>query len=352
MAGYRKNLKKAERHIMTGASYMLPFIITGGMLTALSMMLSGGETPSDGILFVIYRTGQAGMLLYLPVFGAYLAFSIGDRAALAPGFIGSWIAQEKGTGVVGCLAAGFLAGYTIRYLKKIRIKEQYRAFGSVYLYPIGGALFTGGLMLLILGGPLSAFMTFLREQLRTMSLEGKIPLGLLMGAMAGTDFGGPVNKVAYTFAQTQVKELPYLMAGVGAAGAVAPLGLGLASVLFPKLFDPALKVPGRNALIMGCMGLSEGAIVFVPTNPLKIILSSVCGSAAACAASFLFGCENPVPWGGLLVLPVVKHRLFYAAAVLIGTMIEVIMLRLLIKGPSEKKKGDDFELVFEDSIDF
>ena len=174
---------------------------------------------------------------------------------------------------------------------------------------------------------------------------------MLLGAMVGVDMGGPINKVAYTFAQTQVDTLPYLMGGVGAAGAVPPIGIGLATILFKKKFSEDERGSGKAAIVMGCMGITEGAIPFATADPVRMIPIYTLGSAIACMSGFLFGAINHVPWGGLIVLPVAEHRLGYFAAVMIGALVVAILTGLLKKDyvPEEPAAIDeDIELSFED----
>ena len=171
--------------------------------------------------------------------------------------------------------------------------------------------------------------------------------------MVGVDMGGPINKVAYTFAQTQVDTLPYLMGGVGAAGAVAPIGIGIATILFRKKFSSEERNSGKAAILMGCMGITEGAIPFATTDPLRVIPAYVVGSAVACMTGFLLGCENPVPWGGLVGLPVIHNRIGFCIAILLGSVITALIIGFTkkpVEQEIENAEEDDGELdiTFED----
>lgn len=216
-------LKEIQAHLMTATSFMIPFVVAGGILYALSIMLNGeAAVPTSGWLAGLNQIGAAGLALFIPVLGGYIAFSIADKPGLAPGFIGAYLAREIGAGFIGGILAGYLAGYVVRELKKIKIPPAYRALGSIFLYPLAGTFITGGIVVFVIGEPIEMLMSAMAAGLNSLSGAAKVPLGLLLGAMVGVDMGGPINKVAYTFAQTQVDTLPFLMGGVGVAGAVPP----------------------------------------------------------------------------------------------------------------------------------
>ena len=255
---------------------------------------------------------------------------------------------------IGGIIAGFIAGYTIRFLRKtIKLPPSYRTLLSIFIYPLLGTLVAGGAMVFLIGQPIATFMEMMTNGLNSLSGAAKVPLGLLLGSMVGVDMGGPINKVAYTFAQTQVDTLPYLMGGVGIAGAVPPLGIGLATLLFKKKFSPEERDQGIAAIIMGCMGITEGAIPYATADPIRVIPAYVIGSAVGCVSGFLFGCLNHAPWGGLIVLPVVDNRLGYLAGALIGALVVAILMRILKPDyvPMERKE-ENFDEIEELDFDF
>lgn len=348
----KKVLKDIQQHLMAATSYMIPFVVAGGILFSLSIMLNGeASVPTEGWLAGLNQIGSAGLALFIPVLGGYIAFSMEDKPGLAPGFIGAYLAREIGAGFLGGILAGFLAGYTIRLLKKIRIPSSYRTLATIFLYPLGGTLVTGGIMVFLLGVPIANFMDWMTAGLNGLSGSAKVPLGILLGSMVGVDMGGPINKVAYTFAQTQVDTLPYLMGGVGVAGAVPPLGIGLATILFKKKFSEAERDSGKAALLMGCMGITEGAIPFATSDPLHVIPVYVIGSAVGCVSGFLMGCLNHAPWGGLIVLPVVDNRIGYFLSAVIGAVVVAVLLRFVKKDYVEEvpeEEDEDFDLNFEE----
>lgn len=230
-----KILKDLQRHLMTATSYMILFVVPGGIYFALSVMMNGkGAVPTEGIAAQLNQIGSAGLALFIPALGGYIAYSIAEKAGIGPGFIGAYLAREIGAGFIGGIIAGFIAGYVVEALKKIKLPTAYKAVGNIFLYPLLGTLASGGAIVFFLGKPIAAFMNWMTVSLNGMSGAAKTPLGLLLGAMIGVDMGGPINKVAATFAQTQVDTLPYLMGGVGAAIAVPPIGIGLATLLFKR----------------------------------------------------------------------------------------------------------------------
>lgn len=344
--------KTLQSHLMTATSYMIPFVVAGGILFAVSIMLNGeASVPTSGWLAQLNQIGSAGLALFIPVLGGYIAFSIADKPGLAPGFIGAYLAREIGAGFIGGIVAGFIAGYAIKLLEKIKLPSQYRTLKTIFIYPLGATLITGGLIVFVIGGPIAWFMTWLTNWLNSLSGIAKVPLGVILGAMVGVDMGGPINKVAYTFAQTQVDTLPYLMGGVGAVGAVPPIGIGLATLIFKKRFTQAERDQGFAAILMGCMGITEGAIPYA-TADLKIIPMYVAGSATACATAFMCGCLNHAPWGGLIVLPVVDHRLAYFLSVMLGAAVVVALVGIFKKAPVDEEthgavEDEDIELNFE-----
>lgn len=347
-------LKNIQKHLMTATSYMIPFVVAGGIIYAVSIMLNGeASVPESGWLAKLNMIGAAGLDLFIPVLGGYIAFSMADKPGLAPGFIGAYLAKEIGAGFIGGILAGYLAGFVVQQLKKIKIPANYRTLGTIFLYPLVGTLITGGIIVFLIGVPISTFMNWMTEALNGMQGAAKVPLGMLLGSMVGVDMGGPINKVAYTFAQTQVDTLPFLMGGVGVAGAVPPIGIGIATIIFRKKFTQEECNSGKAAILMGCMGITEGAIPFATTDPLRVIPAYVVGSAVGCTSGFLFGCLNHAPWGGLIVLPVVDHRIGYLVSVLIGSMVTALMVGFLKKKKTEAPALDTEEADIElDEITF
>ena len=190
-------LKDVQKHLMTATSYMILFVVPGGIFYALSIMMNGkAAVPTEGLALQINQIGAAGLALFIPALGGYIAFSIADKAGIGPGFIGAYLAREIGAGFLGGILAGFIAGYTVKALKKIKLPTAYKALGNIFIYPLVGTLVSGGVIVFLLGQPIAAFMNWMTAALNGMSGAAKAPLGMLLGAMVGVDMGGPINKVA------------------------------------------------------------------------------------------------------------------------------------------------------------
>ncbi|BBM21874.1 PTS fructose transporter subunit EIIC [Lactiplantibacillus pentosus] len=347
----KKFFSAAQKHLMTATGYMIPFVVAGGVIFAISVMLNGkAAQPTTGWLGQLNMIGSAGLTLFIPALGGYIAYSMADRPGLAPGFITAYLATEIKAGFIGGIIGGVLAGFVVMQLKKIKFSPSYKTLGSIFLYPLGGTLIAGGVMVYLIGEPIASFMTWLTAMLNGMSGVAKAPLGALLGSMIGFDMGGPINKVAATFAQTQVNTLPYLMGGVGSAICVPPIGLGVATLIFKKKFSPAERDSGKAALLMGFCGITEGAIPFATSDPLHVIPANTIGAAVSCVISFMLGCLNHAPWGGLITLPVVENRLGYILAVVVGSLVTASIVGLTKKAyvdGSKFKTEDDEDLDFD-----
>ncbi|WP_279153668.1 PTS fructose transporter subunit IIC [Thomasclavelia cocleata] len=210
---FKEKFSTIKKHLLTGTSHMIPFIVAGGILFSLAVMLNpeGAATPETGWLGDLASIGSAGLTLFVPVLGGYIAYSIADKPGLAPGMIGAYLASQVGAGFLGGIVAGFIAGYVVKALKKIKLPISLKSLGSIFLYPLFGTLITGGIIVWVIGTPISAIMEGLTGWLNSLSDAGKVPLASILGAMTAFDMGGPINKVATLFAQTQVDTLPYLM---------------------------------------------------------------------------------------------------------------------------------------------
>lgn len=347
---FKEKVSTIKKHLLTGTSHMIPFIVAGGILFSLAVMLNpeGAATPETGWLGDLASIGSAGLTLFVPVLGGYIAYSIADKPGLAPGMMGAYLASQVGAGFLGGIVAGFIAGYVVKALKKIKLPISLKSLGSIFLYPLFGTLITGGIIVWVIGTPISAIMEGLTSWLNSLSDAGKVPLASILGAMTAFDMGGPINKVATLFAQTQVDSLPYLMGGVGVAICVPPLGLGLATLLAPHKYSDDERQAGKGALLMGCVGITEGAIPFAANDPLRVIPSIVIGAIIGNVSAFLFGVLNHAPWGGLIVLPIVENRLGYIFSVLIGAIVTALLVNFLKSKRIDRKiVEDDFEIEFE-----
>ena len=357
MKEMKASLMQLKKHILTGTSHMIPFIVAGGILFSLAVMLNpeGAATPETGWLAGLAEIGKGGLTLFVPVLGGYIAYSMADKPGLAPGMIGAYLANQIGAGFLGGMVAGLIAGFVVVQLKKIKLPIALKSLGSIFLYPLVGTLLTGVLIVFVIGVPIATIMQALTDWLSGLGEVGKVPLAMILGGMTAFDMGGPINKVATLFAQTQVDILPYLMGGVGVAICTPPIGMGIATLLAPKKYNTEEKEAGKAAILMGCVGITEGAIPFAANDPLRVIPSLIVGAMAGNVIAFLTGVLNHAPWGGLIVLPVVEGRIMYFVSIVAGALITAVMVNLLkrenhdvTETDQEIKEEDDIELSFEE----
>ncbi|MGY3885438.1 fructose-specific PTS transporter subunit EIIC [Aeromonas aquatica] len=305
------------RYLMNGVSHMIPFVVTGGLLIALALAIGGDPTPSGmqipaGSMWnQILNVGVAAFTLMIPILAGYIAYAIGDRPALAPGFIGGWIANngsfygaDAGTGFIGAIIAGLLVGYLVRWIATRQYHKMVQPLVPILIAPIVGSLFIAAVFIFIIGAPIADMMTGLNAMLLSMSGGSLVLLGIVLGGMAGFDMGGPVNKVAFLFSVGMIASgQTQFMGAMACAIPAAPLGMSLATVLGRKLgiFDASEIEAGKAAGAMGLVGISEGAIPFAARDPLAVIPANILGSMTAAVMAFLFGITNSVAHGGPIV---------------------------------------------------
>ncbi|MER2527705.1 MAG: PTS fructose-like transporter subunit IIB [Candidatus Competibacter denitrificans] len=334
------------KHLMTGVSYMLPFVVAGGLLIAISFAIGGinvFEDANKGTLgWTLFQIGaKSGFALMVPVLAGFIAYSIADRPGITPGMIGGMIASAIGSGFLGGIAAGFIAGYTAKYLSDyIPLPRTLAGLKPVLILPLFATLITGLLMYYVVGGPVAAVLATITEWLKGMQGSSAAFLGLLLGAMMAFDMGGPVNKSAYAFATGLIVSNIYApMAAVMAAGMVPPLGLALAALLFKNRFTLDEREAAGATAVLGISFITEGAIPYAAKDPLRVIPALMLGAALTGALSMLFGCELKVPHGGVFVLPIpnaVVNLIPYLIAIVVGTVATTAAL-FFLKKPLEAK---------------
>ncbi|MEV4146837.1 fructose-specific PTS transporter subunit EIIC [Amycolatopsis sp. NPDC049691] len=329
---------KVRQWLMTGVSYLIPFVAAGGLLIALGFAL-GGYKISDapavtehfdagsvaGWAALMFQIGSAAFKFLVPVLAGFIAFAMADRPAIAPGFVGGAIAVTVGAGFLGGLVAGLLAGGVVLWLKKVRVPKAMRGIMPVVVYPLLGSIVVGVLMYVVVGKPMAAATSGLTNWLNSLSGASALLLGALLGLMMAFDMGGPVNKAAYTFAvgglTTGATGSLQIMAAVMAAGMVPPLALALASTVRKKLFTEAERENGRAAWLLGASFITEGAIPFAAADPFRVIPSIMLGSAVTGALSMAFGATLRAPHGGIFVLPLIGSPLLFLVALVAGTLV-------------------------------
>ncbi|WP_421303876.1 PTS fructose transporter subunit IIABC [Aeromonas veronii] len=348
------------RYLMNGVSHMIPFVVTGGLLIALSLAIGGNPTPSgmqipEGSMWnQILNVGVAAFTLMIPILAGYIAYAIGDRPALAPGFIGGWIANngsfygaDAGTGFIGAIIAGLLVGYLVRWIATRQYHKMVQPLVPILIAPIVGSLFIAAVFIFIIGAPIADMMTGLNAMLLSMSGGSLVLLGIVLGGMAGFDMGGPVNKVAFLFSVGMIASgQTQFMGAMACAIPAAPLGMSLATVLGRKLgiFDESEIEAGKAAGAMGLVGISEGAIPFAARDPLAVIPANVLGSMTAAVMAFLFGITNSVAHGGPIValLGAVNKPLLALLCMICGAIVTGVVAVTLKK--LRVKKSDEVTL--------
>lgn len=319
---------------------MLPFVVGGGILIAISFMFginaADPDDPSYHWFADALNTIGGGNAFYLmiPVLAGFIAMSIADRPGFAAGMVGGLIAYTGQAGFLGGLIAGFLAGYLVLGLKRLfrGLPASLEGIKPVLLYPLFGIFLTGMIMLQLVT-PLKAFNQGLTSWLGGLGSGNLVVLGIILGAMMAIDMGGPINKAAFTFGIAMIDAGNYAPhAAIMAGGMVPPLGLALATTIFKNKFNKQEKEAGKTCYVMGASFITEGAIPFAAADPLRVIPSAVVGSAVAGALAMLFGIGLPAPHGGIFVIPIVTGGIFmYVLAILIGAAVTAVMVGLLKK---------------------
>ncbi len=327
-------LKGIYQNLMTGVSYMLPFVVAGGLLIALAFAFDiHANDPANATTFAgrLYLIGSAGLTLFVPVLGGFIAYAIADRPGLAPGFIGGYLASQVGAGFLGALLAGFAAGYLTKFLAEyIRLPPTLAGLKPVLILPLLSTLGVGLLMYYVIGEPVKWVIDHLTDWLDGLQGSNAAILGLLLGGMMAIDMGGPLNKVAYTFAVGLIDSgVTEPMAAVMAAGMTPPLALALATVLFRDRWLPEEHEAGKPAWVLGASFITEGAIPFAARDPIRVIPALVAGSAAAGAMSLGFGASTVVPHGGIFDLFVpgaVEKPMLWLLSIVVGTLVSTAVL--------------------------
>ncbi|MFE7842968.1 fructose-specific PTS transporter subunit EIIC [Streptomyces sp. NPDC057474] len=351
--GYGTKLRK---WLMSGVSYMVPFVAAGGLLIALGFALGGWEIDKakpvtehfvwlqvDSWAALLFQIGVVAFGFLIPVLAGYIAYGMADRPGLVPGFVGGMIAANINAGFLGGLAAGLIAGAVVLGIQRIKIPPVLRGIMPVVVIPLISSLVVGFLMLVVIGKPIADAQKGMTDWLSGLSGSNAILLGVLLGLMMCFDLGGPVNKVAYAFAtagiavQDPSDSAMKIMAAVMAAGMVPPLGMALATTIRKKLFTTAERENGKAAWVLGASFISEGAIPFAAADPLRVIPASMAGGAVTGALAMAFGSTLRAPHGGIWVTPLIGKPFLYLLAIAVGTAVTaglVIALKGMRKAPA------------------
>lgn len=340
---WKEQCREAYRHLMSGISHMLPFVVAGGVLIAFALLFTqlGVPTPVTDMMDTV---GRAAFVLVYPVLAAFIAYSISDIPAFMPGLMGGYLAQLGTTigpeenwvssGFWGALVAGFAAGWLIQLLNWIgrKLPSELEQVRTGLLTPALSLLGVGALMVLIVNPPLGHFNLWLCDLLDSMQGESRFVLGALLGALMATDYGGPINKAAYLTGTLALVSNQYdIMAAVMVGGMVPPISVGLACLLFPKRFTPAERRTAPQNLLMGASFVTEGALSFALRDPLRVGPACILGSGLAGFLCILLGCGCPAPHGGIFLIAVIHNPAGFLFALAVGSLVGALMLGALKK---------------------
>lgn len=335
------------RHLMNGVSYMIPFIVVGGLLIAIALTIGGEKTPGgikipdDSFWKTIEMLGGASFTFMVPILSGFIAYSIADRPGLAPGMIGGYIAadgsfygSEAGAGFLGGIIAGFLAGYVALAIKKVKVPKVVQPIMPIIIIPVISSLIVGLAFVLIIGAPVAQVFESLTGWLAGMQGSSSILLAVILGAMISFDMGGPVNKVAFLFGSAMIGEGNYeIMGPIAAAICIPPIGMGLATFLNKRKYQPAEKETGKASFTMGLFGITEGAIPFAAQDPLRVIPSIMAGSITGSVIAMIGNVGDRVAHGGPIVaaLGAVDNVLMFFVAIIAGSIVTALLVNLLKK---------------------
>jgi len=334
-----EQLRHLRQHLLTGVSYVIPFVACGGILIGLSIGIGsryGMPITSNGpdfshlpILKLIFDIGSAAFALMLSVLAGYISYSIAGRPGLVPGFIGGYLSGQVKAGFLGAILVGLVAGYIVELIKKLPVPSFIRPIMPILVIPILSSAAIGIIMLKVLGTPIAALMVAATSFLKNMSTGNSVLLALLLGGMIAFDMGGPINKTAFFFGLAMIQEGNFrIMGACAAAICTPPLGLGLATLFRRKLWNEEEQEAGLASLTMGMMGITEGAIPFAAADPLRVIPCIIVGSMVASVIAMLGGVGDRAPHGGPIVLAfgAVNNVLAYVVAILAGTVVTALCI--------------------------
>ena len=321
------------KHLMNGVSHMLPLVVCGGVLIALSIALSGvkageGAAVTNPFFKQMLDLGVVAFGLMVPILAGFIASSIADRPGLAPGLVGGVIANNIGAGFLGGIIAGFVAGYIAKWVKGWKVPQSMQPIMPIFVIPLVATCLVG-LIMHIVGAPISGFMDFMTNGLKGME-QGSVLLALILGLMISFDMGGPVNKVAFLFGASMISQgVSTVMGPIAVAICVPPIGMGLATLMAPKKFESEEREAGKAALAMGCIGITEGAIPFAAADPLRVIPANMIGAGIGAIIAAIGSVADHAPHGGLIVLPVVDNKIMFLIAIIVGSIITATITSVL-----------------------
>lgn len=367
---FLEGVKKIRQYLLTGVSYAIPFVACGGIMIAVALAFSmtdtGPQVQEGSVFKLILDIGGAAFALLLPVLAGFIAFAIAGRPGLVPGFVGGYLAahipivitpqtqalfdaahlpegtKEASAGFLGALVVGLIAGWIVNLIKKIPVGKYLRPIMPILIIPILSGLVVGFLMLKVIGFPIVLMMLNISVWLQGMSAGNAIVLAMILGAMIAFDMGGPVNKVAFFFGAAMIQQGNYAVMGACAAAiCTPPLGMGLATWLARRLWSEEEREAGLAGFAMGLIGITEGAIPFAASDPLRVIPSIMVGSMVASTIAMLGGVGDHAPHGGPIVIFVTDNKVMYVIAILAGTFVTALLINAIkMIGARKPANGD------------
>lgn len=330
------------KHLLTGVSYMLPMVVAGGLLIALSLCFGLNAAEQAGSLpAILKQIGAAAFMLMVPMLSGYIAYSIADRPGLAPGLIGGLLASQLQAGFLGGIVSGFLAGYIALFIaKKLKLPTSLEALKPILIIPLLGTLFVGLIMFYVVGQPVAHIFELMKDFLNNMGTTNAVLMGIILASMMCIDLGGPINKAAYAFTVGLLTTNTYMpMAATMAGGMVPAIGMAIATFIARNKFSTGEKDAGKAAFVLGLCFISEGAIPFAAKDPMRVIPTCILGGAVTGALVALFHCELVTPHGGVFVLLIpnaINHAWLYLAAIATGSIVTGISYAIVKKKIEEK----------------
>lgn len=337
-------LKDIQKHLLSGVSFMMPVVVAGGVIMAISLLgatqTDKGLVPNGELLTYLNQLGKAGMAMMIPVFAGYISYSVAGRPGLTPGFILGYITNnpisingiDVKAGFLGALVLGLLAGYMAKWMKGFKVGKTIRSIMPILIIPISTVLVLGLVYYFIIGYPISFLMQALTDLMVTLNDSGKVVLALFMGCFAEIDFGGPVTKAVSMFTLSMINEGIMGPNGIfRILVAVPPIGIFLSTIIAKKKYNTEERDNAKAVGIMGCLGITEGAIPYAIKDPKAVFPATIVGNIVAALIGAFANVACPVPHGGFIVLPVVQNQVWFVIAIVVGSIVTALMLRLLKK---------------------
>lgn len=348
-----KGQNEIMKALMNGVSHMLPLVVIGGLFLGLSLAF-GGQPTSDGLVipegtfwYTIQNVGLIGFTLMIPILAGYIAYSIGDRSALAPGLIIGWIANngsfygsEAASGFLGAIIGGIMVGYFVKYFSRIKVHKNFQSVMPILVIPLVTTFVTSTIFIFLIGQPIAALFTALSNWLAGLPADQMIIIGAILGLMIAVDMGGPVNKTAMLFAIGMIANGQAEFMGInGVAVATPSIGIGLATILRPKYYNEDERSAGIASVMMGCVGITEGAIPFAAAHPKQVFPANLIGAMVGGMIAAFFGVTNVVPHGGIIIAFTggVNSPLIFVGAILIGALITALIANALMAKEYKKQ---------------